>query len=205
MESFRRMTNLPPGRVSETEMKVVEAAIQQFLRFGARKTSMSDIASQAGVSRQTLYDLFGGKDALIRASIAWVTEQSLDRINQRLISCRDLGERLEVILQETVANTTDTAQPSVALYEIIGGHNESGAQAVEEANNRMRELVQRLLTEHSAKHNVTAPADGPGPAQLANLVVTVATSLRRVKNIQERTELMTSLKYCVLAAQPGSE
>ena len=54
--------------MTETEEKILEAAIRTFLRYGARKPAMNDIAKAAGVSRQTLYDLFGGKEELIRAS-----------------------------------------------------------------------------------------------------------------------------------------
>ena len=54
------MTNLKPDTPTETEARIVAAAIQCFVRYGARKTSMADIATAAGVSRQTLYDSFDG-------------------------------------------------------------------------------------------------------------------------------------------------
>ncbi len=43
------------------------AAIDVFMRYGYRKTSMEDVAAAVGVSRQALYKKYASKDALFRA------------------------------------------------------------------------------------------------------------------------------------------
>ena len=96
--------------MSDTEQKIVDAAIQCFVRFGATKTSMNDIARAAGVSRQTLYDLFGSKDELIRASIRQISLQSMAAIEDRLAGCHTLADRLDVYLEETTIKSFELLQ-----------------------------------------------------------------------------------------------
>jgi len=45
---------------------VIEAALRCFERYGSHKTSMSDIASEAGISRKTLYRMFEDRPALVK-------------------------------------------------------------------------------------------------------------------------------------------
>ncbi|WP_433873155.1 TetR/AcrR family transcriptional regulator [Saccharopolyspora sp. CA-218241] len=48
---------------------ILDAALQVFLRFGYRKTSMDEVARAADFSRQGLYLHFPGKQALFHATI----------------------------------------------------------------------------------------------------------------------------------------
>jgi len=53
---------------TSVEQSVVDAALACFARWGVAKTSLDDIAKEAGVSRATVYRLFpGGKDVVIDA------------------------------------------------------------------------------------------------------------------------------------------
>lgn len=53
---------------NETHERIVLAALQLFLAQGIKKTSVSDIADQAGVTRVTVYRYFGDKKSLVRAA-----------------------------------------------------------------------------------------------------------------------------------------
>ncbi len=53
----------------ERRYAVVAAALKAFSRFGYRRTAMADIASEAGVSRPSLYLVFPNKAAVFRALI----------------------------------------------------------------------------------------------------------------------------------------
>ena len=53
---------------NETHEKIVLAALQLFLAQGIKKTSVSDIADQAGVTRVTVYRYFGDKKSLVRTA-----------------------------------------------------------------------------------------------------------------------------------------
>lgn len=46
---------------------ILDAALQEFLSYGLRRTNVDVVARRAGVSRATLYRRFDGKDALVQA------------------------------------------------------------------------------------------------------------------------------------------
>ncbi|HEV2779283.1 MAG TPA: helix-turn-helix domain-containing protein [Actinophytocola sp.] len=50
--------------VAET---ILDAALDEFLAYGLRRTNVDAVAKRAGVSRATLYRRFDGKDALVQA------------------------------------------------------------------------------------------------------------------------------------------
>jgi AcrR family transcriptional regulator len=57
--------------------RVLEAALRVFARYGFRRTSMADVAAEAGVSRPALYQWFANKEALFRAVGEYLAEEAL--------------------------------------------------------------------------------------------------------------------------------
>lgn len=70
-----RIGNRPPatgrgrGKSLEKRLLIVNAASELFVEQGYSNTSMETIARKAGVSKQTLYSHFGGKEQLFTAAI----------------------------------------------------------------------------------------------------------------------------------------
>ena len=85
--------------MTDTETQVLNATIQAVSELGMRKTSMGEIASRADVSRQTIYNLFGTKDAIFHAAIEHMGEQWRLNARKRLAKCDSLSERLDVLLK----------------------------------------------------------------------------------------------------------
>lgn len=63
---------------------ILDAARDQFLRTGVRRTSGDDIARRAGINRATLYRRVGPKAEVVRATYRRETEWSLARIEAAL-------------------------------------------------------------------------------------------------------------------------
>lgn len=180
--------------MTETEGKIIDAAIGCFVRFGARKASMNDIAGAAGVSRQTLYDLFGSKDELIRASIQKITDQSLAAIAVRLQASTTLEEKLNAYFQETVIKSFELLQIAGDPEDLISGHNEAGAAAIRDSHDKYKHLIEGILTD-----NMEAPSEGAiSPAGLADYVVTVAMGFKYVKDRGNLEDLLAVLTASVL-------
>jgi AcrR family transcriptional regulator len=59
---------------------LLDAARDVVLRFGYRKTTLEDIAAEAGVSRATVYNYFANKEEVFREIIA----QELDRLRESM-------------------------------------------------------------------------------------------------------------------------
>ena len=70
----------PPA--APTDVRLRDAALACIGRFGLAKTTVDDIAREAGCSRATLYRYYDGKPAVVRAAVA----AELDRVADALIA-----------------------------------------------------------------------------------------------------------------------
>lgn len=71
--------------------RLLEATLACVARYGIAKTTIEDVARQAGLSRATVYRRFpGGKDQLVNATIAWEAARFFDRLAVAVADAPDL-------------------------------------------------------------------------------------------------------------------
>jgi TetR/AcrR family transcriptional regulator, regulator of autoinduction and epiphytic fitness len=63
---------------------LLDAAFATFVRFGYRKTSMDDVAREAGMSRQALYGYFSDKESLFRDCMKHGLEAAMAEVDAAL-------------------------------------------------------------------------------------------------------------------------
>ncbi len=68
----------------QTTDAILDAARSAALEFGVRRTSLSEVARRAGVSRMTVYNRFGEKPALMRALMTREFGALLERVAGRV-------------------------------------------------------------------------------------------------------------------------
>lgn len=78
--------------------QVAEAARRLFARYGYKRTSMDDIAREAGVAKATLYLHFKGKDDVFRTMLQRTADLALGRCEAALASGAPFAERLQGML-----------------------------------------------------------------------------------------------------------
>jgi AcrR family transcriptional regulator len=76
------LTVVPPTRQEDKGGRLRDAALVCVGRFGLAKTTVDDIAREAGCSRATLYRSYDGKPAILRAAVA----AELERVAAALIA-----------------------------------------------------------------------------------------------------------------------
>jgi AcrR family transcriptional regulator len=76
------------------ENSAIEAATAVFTRFGYAKTTMGDIASEAGMSRPALYLLFPDKQAVFDRVIERMDRQKLKEIRDALPALDGIAAKL---------------------------------------------------------------------------------------------------------------
>ena len=181
--------------VTDRRDQLVEAAIRTFVRFGARKTSMADVAAEAGVSRQTLYDLFGTRDELIVRSILHVTERNLDGVREALTRRGSLSERLDAYFEGTVVRSFELLENAGDAEDLLGGHNEAGRGAIAESHRRHETLVRGILERHGpalARRGLTV-------ADAAHFTVTAVMGFKyNAASREDLDGLLAALKAGVL-------
>lgn len=71
-------------RQQEKTEKIVEVAIKRFSHFGVHKSTLAEIAEDAGLSRQALLYYFSDKQAIVNASIEAIGEAYLAEFSDKL-------------------------------------------------------------------------------------------------------------------------
>lgn len=94
--------SLPPG-ISRTDLKrlaITDAATRLFLQQGYQGTTMDEIASAAGVSKQTVYKQFQDKEQLFTGIVLGITDraqqivQNIDELFDEIVNVQDGLTRL---------------------------------------------------------------------------------------------------------------
>lgn len=115
-----RMTESSELHVRE---RIVAAARECFLSRGVAKTRIADVASGAGVVRQTVYDWVAGRDELVDLALAERTRELAEVIRRRPVDPRgDIGEQIVDVLLAMIDLAGDDAE-----FELL-------AQAMPEAH-----------------------------------------------------------------------
>lgn len=73
-----------PADASAARERIIDAAEACFQRYGVTKTTIEDVATNAKVSRATIYRYFDGRDDIILAALLREASRFLERLDERL-------------------------------------------------------------------------------------------------------------------------
>jgi AcrR family transcriptional regulator len=106
------------------QTRIVDAALRCIGRWGTIKTTLEDVARQAGCSRATVYRVFpGGKDAIFQAAARREVERFLAALTDRLGAAATLEDALAAGMSEAATRIRDhqalqfllTSEPATIL------------------------------------------------------------------------------------------
>ena len=181
--------------MDKRERNIVDAAIAVFSRYGVKRTTMNDIASEAGIVRQTLYNVYANKDEVLRAAIRLHAERSLAAIETGCAEVPDLGDKLDVVFRHLVIGPFEQIRSTPHADEIVEGLNEAAREEIAAADERYRAAVEALL----APHEKQIRAAGLTLHQLSDMVQAAwAGFKRKARNKKHLTQLLAALKTSVL-------
>lgn len=137
--------------MDDREERIVAAALRVILRYGVRRTTMNDIAKEAGLVRQTLYNVFASKEEVLRATIRRLTEQALADIEAAAAETDGLGGKLDAVFEHLVLRHFDMLRASPDADDIIRGFNEAAREEIALATERYRAVVEAMLLPYEAQ------------------------------------------------------
>lgn len=79
---------------NDTQQRILNAAIECVKQWGIEKTSLNDIAKQAGVTRTTVYSYFESKDQVIRTALLQSGYAFAERLKQHIAAFKKPQSRL---------------------------------------------------------------------------------------------------------------
>lgn len=109
----------PADAVNSTRERILAATAEVLGNYGMTKLSLSEVATQAGVSRPTLYRWFASKDELLDAFVVW-ERRHYDRAVAAVSPDLDADDRLDATLQIIVEY--QRSYPGLRMVDIEPAH-----------------------------------------------------------------------------------
>lgn len=192
------VVNMSP--MNEREKNILAAAERVFSRFGVKRASMSDVAEEAGISRQTLYKAFRSKDDILRTHIHAYTDNAIAEIEAGLAKTEGLGPRIDLILEKMVVAGFDMVRASPNAQDVIDGVNEAAKAELEITARRFQAVIVEILAPYADALN----ASGIPPEVLAEFVQQSARAAKGYARDRKHLlrQLHTIRQLCLLAAGP---
>ncbi len=126
------------------DANILDAAGRVFMQYGISRTTMNDIALEAGVARQTLYNAYPNKEEVLRAAARKSIDESLVEVAAAWEGLNDIEEKLRVFNEIVPLKWFDMVQTSPDIAELVDGLHrvakEEMAAAAEVWGQRFSEL-----------------------------------------------------------------
>jgi AcrR family transcriptional regulator len=131
-------------------LKIVEAAAQRFRYYGIGKTTMQEIAQDAGVAVGTLYLYFSNKDALVVACAEEFADRHRQQAEKTLSSKLPPDEKLRAYIVARFHQSEDTRTSSRHAAEITRAVLRVKPDRIREEGQMMLEVTAKIQQEGAA-------------------------------------------------------
>lgn len=149
--------------MSDKTLPILDAAMTMFSRYGYTKTTMGDIATAAGVSRQTVYNAFPGKEEILRATMRKYGTESVQAVRAEWDKTPGIAGKIDVFHTHVPLKWYESMTASPDWADLMDGLHNAASEEVKAMDDSMK----AALTEVFA----TALGDThPGGRNAADLV-----------------------------------
>jgi AcrR family transcriptional regulator len=155
------------------------AAFARFSRYGYRRTSLEEIAEEAGISRAALYLHFPNKEAIFRALAFDLHLRAQAAAERAAAAPGPLEARLAAVLEARAAHFFDVVHASPHAAELLGESSRQGADVSEAFRRRFLRVLRRPIAEAEARGEIRAAAAGLDAGSLAALLLDAAKGLEK--------------------------
>ncbi|MEU7529911.1 TetR family transcriptional regulator [Saccharothrix sp. NPDC042600] len=135
---------------------LLDAAADLLAAHGSRGLRMVDVATRAGVSRQTVYNEFGNKEALVRAVALDKTAHFLAGVHDQLAAAADPLEGLRAAVEFVL----DQAARDPLAHSVFSGANaEDMLPFITTRGHEILSAAAEVFAAHVAAHWPDVPED----------------------------------------------
>lgn len=177
--------------ITSTNDILLDGAMEQFARHGFAKTSMSDIAKAAGISRTSLYNHFTTKEEVFKALSGRINGRVYEAVIGAMQASGSWEERLLAIINARVGWVYELLHASEYGRELVNEKNRICGGDILAANDRFEALVARLLSEGCGNE-----ADGAASAHVLIQAVNGVLDRAETKAGAEQNVLLLVEMFC---------
>ncbi len=140
-----------PANTETARERLIDAAEACFERFGVMKTTVEDVATEAKVSRATVYRYFDGRDELLLGVLMREGRRFLDRLSSIFTSEPDFGIALIEGTIFTIAAIREDDKLALLFTPDAAGTTSSVAGASEAVFNLTSDFMRPFIEAAAAK------------------------------------------------------
>ena len=194
--------NVVPFSITPKQEQILQGAMRVFLSCGYAGTSMDRVATEASVSKQTIYSHFVNKEGLFKALLEWMT---LSRFREVYDGSRLCGEPAILLRQIAKIYSSRVAdQNYLCLIRLIIGESDRFPELAKLFTTTVIQQGQQLLSQYFEAHPELGIDD---PEAVAQIFFGSLVSYMLVQHIlhgkdvmpMDYDRLVTSLIHLVLA------
>ncbi len=132
--------------MNDKTISIVRAAHARFARYGYGKTTMNDIAAEAGVARQTVYNTFQNKEDVLRAVVRQFGEESLTAIQAAWADDPDLPTKLETFARMGPLTWFEAVRAAPDWAELLEGMHSAASEELSVMDASWNGVLREMFT-----------------------------------------------------------
>lgn len=178
------------------EEKVLAAAREVFMKYGFKRTTMSDLANAAHMSRPALYLIYSSKEDVFRSLVAQVFGELLDEIREGLSKHERVIDKLTFAFEVWCIVPFELMQVSPDAKDILESGYEFASEITSHAYADFEQIVSDILRSIvSTQAEETLSAE-----QLAHILTTASQGFKEsVSSTAQLRQMIKGLIIIVLA------
>lgn len=131
----------PATRPPDIDARILAATIDLVTQRGLGGTTMSAVATEAGVSRQTLYSRFGDVDSIIVAALGSHADETATITRSVVDTVATFDEKIGVVVSQVMAGAAHAAD----ISELRSGLSPEARALLEDHESHFRTLVADII------------------------------------------------------------
>jgi len=131
--------------VSTSARAIVAAARVLFVRYGPAKTSVEEIAREAGVSKATVYNYFAGKEAIVADVIEFERKSLIVRLEEAVKEADNPLDALRAFFRTRIRELQRHHKAYHAGRDDYLRHMPEVARAIERSRREERKIIEGVL------------------------------------------------------------
>ncbi|WP_304581784.1 TetR/AcrR family transcriptional regulator [uncultured Alistipes sp.] len=128
--------------------RIVEQTMEMFVTQGIKSVRMDDIAQRLGISKRTLYELFGDKEGLLYLAMVCYFERNRLRWAELSTAAPNVLERLFLVLNDVMEHSETTSRMMENLRKFYPAVHERFMRGGSEKNRAdFREMIEQGIAD----------------------------------------------------------
>jgi AcrR family transcriptional regulator len=192
----------------DTRGRILVAAIQRFSKFGYRRTSINDVAEEAGLARATVYLYWRRKQDLFVAGLERFNAHSWNLAETAAAKNGSAAERIHATVMAQYGTTSDIVHGTASGHELFQANLQLGRVVVEECLRHGEKLLTRLLQQGIRDGEFKLHRSSARSAEIAHIIVSFAQNSlldQRHTPLSYRKNLRKTLNFILDSIRASSE